>query len=70
MKGEDTKKAFLGGSAVRHDPASLEAGADLGPEIDEMRCVRELIIRYAMNLLRCPSDRTGGAEMGIQRDNG
>ena len=70
MKGEDAKKAFLGGSAVRNDPASLEAGADLGPEIDEARCVSELMIRYAMNLLRCPSDRTGGAEMGIQSDDG
>ena len=69
MKGKDPQKALLGGSAVGHDPAAFEARVNLGPEIDEVRSVGELIRRDAVNRLRSPSDRTRGAEMGAQRDN-
>lgn len=70
MKRKHAQESLFRGGSMGHDPASLEAGFHARPKIDEARSASELIIRNAMNLLGCPSDRTRGAEVGIQRNEG
>ena len=68
MKRKDAQKSLFRGGSMGHDPAFLQTGFNAWPKIDEARRAVELGIRNAMNLLGRPSDRTRGAEMGIQRN--
>lgn len=69
MKWKDAQESLFRGGSMGHDPASLETGFNAWPKIDESWRALELGIRNAMNLLRCPSDRARGPEMGIQRNS-
>ena len=70
MKREDAQEALLGGGAMGYDPASLKSRSNAWPKIDEAWSAGELISRNTVNLLCRPSNRTRGAKVGIQRNDG